>query len=130
MLVATTAGDILIWNRPSGRLVELPGAAASARAAAWEPQTGLLALAGQDGKVRLLAPPTFNPVEELPADGEIGALAFSRDGRYLAWGNAGGAESGTEKRSTMPRPSFPMAPRSSVWRSAAMRRFWPRRHGT
>ena len=69
----------------------LPGPAAGASAAAWEPKTGLLAVGGRDGKIRLLAPPAFAPVEELPAEGDVAVLAFSRDGPLLAWGGARGA---------------------------------------
>ncbi len=89
-LVATASvGDCLLWDRPAGRLVPLTGPAAGA--AAWEPTSGLLALGSRDGTIRLLAPPAFTPVEELPADGDVAVLAFSRDGRRLAWGGAKGA---------------------------------------
>ena len=91
LLAIASVGGCLLWDRPGGRLVPLPGPAAGATAAAWEPKTGLLAVGGRDGSIRLLAPPAFTPVEELSAEGEVAVLAFSRDGRRLAWGGSKGA---------------------------------------
>ena len=88
LLAIASVGDCLLWDRPNGRLVPLTGPAAQGSAAAWEPKSGLLAVGGKDGKVRLLAPPAFEPRDELPAEGDVAVLAFSRDGRYLAWGGA------------------------------------------
>jgi eukaryotic-like serine/threonine-protein kinase len=84
-------GNCLVWDRSGEHLVPLSGPAAHASAAAWEPTAGLLAVGGKDGKVRLLAPPSFQPVEELPAEGDLLSLEFSRDGRRLAWGGDRGA---------------------------------------
>ena len=120
-LVVASVGDCLIWDRPSGRLVPLPGPCGRGSAAAWEPKAGLLAVGGQDGKLRLLAPPAFEPEEELPAEGDIAVLAFSRDGRYLAWGGPRGPGSGTETRSDTPRRSCRTAGRCATLAFSARR---------
>ena len=91
LLAIAGVGDRLLWDRRNNRLVPLLGPAAGATAAAWDPKSGLLAVGGRDARVRLLAPPTFNAVEELPADGDVAVLAFSRDGHRLAWGGTKGA---------------------------------------
>jgi WD40 repeat protein/tRNA A-37 threonylcarbamoyl transferase component Bud32 len=91
LLVRASAGDLLIWDRPNHRQVQLPGFAKRGSAAAWEPKSGLLAVGDQDGKTSLLAPPDFTPVEEVRAEGDVAVLAFSADGHRLAWGGAKGA---------------------------------------
>ena len=91
LLAIASVGGCLVWDRPGGRLIALQGPAAGATAAAWEPRTGLLAVGGQEGSIRLLAPPAFTPVEELSAEGDVAVLAFSGDGRRLAWGGSKGA---------------------------------------
>jgi tRNA A-37 threonylcarbamoyl transferase component Bud32 len=91
LLVLASTGDCLVWDRPRGRLVELPQPVARASAAAWQPVGGLLAVAGSDGRIRLLVPPEFRPAGEVVATGEVAALAFSRKGRLLAWGGSEGA---------------------------------------
>ena len=100
-------GDPLIWDRTNGHFVQLSGPAARGAAAAWEPKTGLLAVGGKDGKVRLLAPPAFEPRDELPAPGDVAVLAFSRDGRYLAWGGAKGARIWDRHTSQYATPLLP-----------------------
>jgi WD40 repeat protein/tetratricopeptide (TPR) repeat protein len=91
LLIVTDTSTCRVWNRPQGRLMELPGAAAQATAAAWHPENGLLAVAEKDGRIRFLEPPSFRPVNELVAGGEVVVLAYSRDGKRLAWGGTNGA---------------------------------------
>jgi serine/threonine protein kinase/WD40 repeat protein len=91
LLVVATTGDCLVWDCRRGRLVLPADATPRDGTAAWEPKQGLLAVAGKEGRIRLLAPPTFAPVEEVKADGEVSVLAFSRDGQRLAWGGPEGA---------------------------------------
>jgi WD40 repeat protein len=91
LLVLASTGDCLLWDRPRGHLVQLPEPAGQGSAAAWQPESGLLAVGGREGPIRLLAAPEFRPVGEVPVDGDVAALAFSRDGRRLAWGGSGGA---------------------------------------
>jgi len=107
LLVIASVGDLLIWDRPNGRLVQVSGLAAQGSAAAWEPKTGLLAVGGKDGKVRLLAPPAFEPIDERPAEGDVAVLAFSRDGRRLAWGGAKGARIWDRKKKEYSTPLLP-----------------------
>jgi WD40 repeat protein len=80
-----------VWDRRLGQLVPLPEAAAKASAAAWQPRSNRLAVAEQSGRIRFLAAPEFQSVEEVAASGSIAVLAFSRDGRRLAWGGPDGA---------------------------------------
>ncbi len=91
LLVVADTGNCLVWDRPRGQLARLPKEAARGFAAAWEPHSGRLAVGGRDGRIRLLAPPGFEAVEEVAAGGEITVLAFSRDGLRLAWGGDKGA---------------------------------------
>jgi WD40 repeat protein len=91
LLVVASTGDCLVWDRPRGQLVQLPRSAARGSAAAWEPESGQLAVGGKDGRIQFLAPAKFERVEEVVASGEITALAFSRDGHRLAWGGTKGA---------------------------------------
>jgi serine/threonine protein kinase/WD40 repeat protein len=91
LLVIASTGGCRVWDRLKSELVALPPQVAEGLAAAWEPKSGLLAVAGKEGRIRFLAPPAFQPTaEEVPA-GEAVALAFSRDGRRVAWGGTEGA---------------------------------------
>jgi len=91
LLVAASTGDCLVWDRRRGRLVPLPDGAAKGVAAAWQPRSKLLAIADEAGVVRFLAAPDFQPVDYVPASAGIGVLAFTRDGKRLAWGGSDGA---------------------------------------
>ncbi len=91
LLVIAASAGCLVWDRPAGRLVALPEPAAKATAAAWQPRSGLLAVAGPDGQIRFLAPPEFRPAAETVPAGQVTALAFSKDGQRLAWGGPEGA---------------------------------------
>ena len=91
LLLTGSTGDCLVWDRPRQRLISLPKAAAKGSPAAWQPGSGLLAVAEKGGAIRLLAPPEFRPVDKVEAGQEITVLEFSRDGKRLAWGGADGA---------------------------------------
>jgi WD40 repeat protein len=91
VLVVGGPGGCRVWDRLGGRPVRLPEPAARGPAAAWQPESGLLAVAYGDGRIRFLAPPEFQPTGEAISAGEVTVLAFSRDGRSLAWGGPGGA---------------------------------------
>jgi WD40 repeat protein len=91
LLVIASTGGCLVWDRLQGRLVDLPDPAAQATAAAWQPESNLLAVARREGHLRLLAPPDFRPAGEVAAGGQIAVLGFSRDGKRLAWGGSDGA---------------------------------------
>ncbi len=91
LLVIASTGECLVWHRPRKILVPLPEAATKGAAAAWQPGSGLLAVAEKAGPIRLLAPPEFRPVDMVDAGREITVLAFSGDGKHLAWGGADGA---------------------------------------
>jgi WD40 repeat protein len=91
LLAVTTTGNCVVWNCPEARLVRLPDDAAEDSAAAWQPGTGRLAIADKEGTITLLAPPEFVPVGEVKTSGKISALAFSMDGKRLAWGGSAGA---------------------------------------
>lgn len=109
LLATARGGDRTVWDRRAGRLVALSGPVPGGSAAAWEPTTGALAVGGNDGKVRLLAPPAFDPEGELAADAEILTLAFSRDGRYLAWGGPRGARVWDREKKDHSTPFLPHA---------------------
>jgi WD40 repeat protein/tRNA A-37 threonylcarbamoyl transferase component Bud32 len=106
LLVRATAGDLLIWDRPTGRLVQLPELA-ELGSAAWDPKSGLLAVGGRDGKIRLLEPPNFTPVEEVRAEGDVAVVAFSPEGRRLAWGGAKGARVWDREKKAYRTPLLP-----------------------
>ena len=125
LLVIARGGDRVIWDRAAGRLVPLSGPVAKGSAAAWEPTAGLLAVGGTDGKVSLLAPPSFEPISELPATDDILALAFSRDGRYIAWGGPKGARVWISRKKTIRLHSYRTRDRSPPWRSAWTASSWP-----
>jgi WD40 repeat protein len=91
LLVIASTGGCLVWDRLQGCLVDLPDPVTQGTAAAWQPESNLLAVAGRDGQLRLLAPPHFRPVGDVAARGQINVLAFSRDGKRLAWGGSDGA---------------------------------------
>jgi WD40 repeat protein len=103
LVAVASVGDCVLWDRPRGRVIPLTGLAAGAAAAAWEPKSGLLAVGNRDGTIRVLAPPAFTPVEELPSEGDVAVVTFSRDGRRLAWGGGKGAriwDRGTKRYTT------------------------------
>lgn len=91
LLVLASAGNCMVWDRPQRMLVPLPGLAGQISAAAWQPKSGFLAAALTDGRIQFLAPPRFQAVQELAARSGIVALAFSQDGKRLAWGGPEGA---------------------------------------
>jgi WD40 repeat protein len=91
LLVVASTGDCLVWDRRQGQLSSLPGAAAKGTAATWQPRSNVLAVAEPLGRIRLFAVPDFRPVGEVAASGEITVMAFSRDGKRLAWGGSDGA---------------------------------------
>jgi eukaryotic-like serine/threonine-protein kinase len=91
LVVVASTGDCLVWDRRRGQMVSLPESAAKSSAAAWQPRSNLLAVADKTGLVRFLAAPDFQPVDEVAASGEIAILAFSRDGKRLAWAGSAGA---------------------------------------
>jgi WD40 repeat protein/tetratricopeptide (TPR) repeat protein/tRNA A-37 threonylcarbamoyl transferase component Bud32 len=91
LLVVATTGNCLVWDRRQRQLVSLPDAAAKSTAAAWQPRSNLLAVADKAGRIRFLAAPDFRPVDEVAAGGAVAVLAFSRDGKRLAWGGPDGA---------------------------------------
>jgi WD40 repeat protein/tetratricopeptide (TPR) repeat protein len=107
LLVIASTGGCLVWDRPHARFVELPGAAAQATAAAWQPGSNLLAVAEKSGLIRFLAAPDFRPVEEVTASGQIAVLAFSRDGKRLAWGGSDGARVWDPDKKEYLTPLFP-----------------------
>ena len=107
VLASAGAGDRVIWDRVRGRLVPLAGPAARGLAAAWDPKSRLLAVGGQDGKVTLLAPPGFNPVQEIPAEGAVAVVTFSRDGRFIAWGGDTGARIWDREKKAFSSPFLP-----------------------
>ena len=92
LLVVASTGDCLVWNRVRGQRVQLPELAAKGSAAAWEPKGGLLAVATKGSRISLLAPPDFRSTGiDAEVSGAITVLAFSRDGKRLAWGGTEGA---------------------------------------
>jgi WD40 repeat protein len=91
VLALAYKGDCLVWDRRQGRLADLPDPVSRASAAAWQPGSGHLAVAGSDGRIRFLAPPGFRSVQELEGGEGITVLAFSGDGKRLAWGGTQGA---------------------------------------
>ena len=103
LVAVASVGDCVLWDGPRGRVIPLTGLAAGAAAAAWEPKSGLLAVGNRDGTIRVLAPPAFTPVEELPSEGDVAVVTFSRDGRRLAWGGGKGGriwDRGTKRYTT------------------------------
>ena len=91
LLVVGTTEDSLVWDCRQDRRVPLSAPLPKGVAAAWEPKKGFLAVTREKGQIQLLAPPSFQPVEDVTAAGEVAVLAFSRDGKRLAWGASEGA---------------------------------------
>ncbi len=89
--------------------MQLAGATARGSAAAWDPTTGVLAVGGGDGKIRLLVPPAFEPSDEVSADGEVTVLAFSSDARLIAWGGPTGARVWDREKKDFATPFLPHA---------------------
>ena len=69
----------------------------------------MLAVAGKDGKIRLLAPPAFEPVDEFAAEVEVTVLAFSRDAGKIAWGGPKGARIWDRQKKDFATPFLPHA---------------------
>jgi WD40 repeat protein len=107
LLVVASTGDCLVWDRRRGQLVPLPEPAAKGSAAAWQPGSNLLAVAEKSGLIRFLATPDFRPVDEVRASGSIAVLAFSRDGKRLAWGSGDGARVWDRDRKEYITPLLP-----------------------
>ena len=92
LLVITSNGACLVWDRLQRQLVELPSWAVQSPAAAWVPGSSLLAIAGKERPIQFLKPPAFQPTgEEVVPDEKVTVLAFSRDGKRLAWGGGASA---------------------------------------
>lgn len=91
LLAVAGTHDCLLWDCQRSQQVRLPESVAKSGAAAWEPKSGLLAVAAKGGAIQLLAPPTFEPVEEVKPGATVSVLAFSADGENLAWGGSEGA---------------------------------------
>jgi eukaryotic-like serine/threonine-protein kinase len=109
LLAAATRGELIIWDRQSGRRVTPPGANTLSAAAAWEPNTGRLAVGGSDGKIRLLVPPAFETAEELTAGDGVTIVAFSNDARKIAWGGPKGARVWDREKKNFLTPFLPHA---------------------
>jgi eukaryotic-like serine/threonine-protein kinase len=107
VFATATVGDYRVWDVLQKRPVPLPRSVVHGLAAAWEPDSGLLAVGGKEGKVRLLAPPTFRIVEEINADGEVNVLAFTRFGRRVAWGGPKGARVWDREKKAYATPFLP-----------------------
>jgi hypothetical protein len=91
LLVIAGSGGCLVWDRPGAHQVRLPEIAAGSTAAAWQPKSGMLAVAGRDGRIRFLIPPEFQPTDNAVSAGDVAVLSFSRDGQRLAWAGPAGA---------------------------------------
>jgi WD40 repeat protein len=84
LATAGIAGDCIVWDVAREQPLALPGAPAKSSAAAWSPDGRRLALGTPDGEVLILRFPEGECLQRFAHHGQIVALAFSGDGRYLA----------------------------------------------
>jgi WD40 repeat protein/serine/threonine protein kinase/tetratricopeptide (TPR) repeat protein len=77
-------GDCTVWDLIQEVPVTLPGKIGSASSAAWSPDGQWLALGTPQGEVFLCRFPSGEVHRRLLHGGQINALAFSPDGRFLA----------------------------------------------
>ncbi|MBN2563455.1 MAG: protein kinase [Phycisphaerae bacterium] len=83
------AGDCLIWDVVRGRQVSLPGEVSPPTTADWSPDGSLLGLGTASGEVVLCSRPDFEIVHRISAAGCIEDVAFSADGKLLAYAGEG-----------------------------------------
>jgi len=91
LLTHTDALRCDVWDLESGSPAMLPGGSRPIAAAAWDLRGEGLALATTDSAVEVFSFPAGQKEERLDAGGPVRVLAFSPDGRYLAWGGQHGA---------------------------------------
>lgn len=83
-------GPLVVVRDLTGAVVtELATGAPAVTGLAVAPDGALVATAGYDGTVGLWSCDTWEPVRELPAGGNVNAIAFSHDGQLLAAAAAG-----------------------------------------
>jgi WD40 repeat protein len=92
LATAGSTGPIRLWEVTTGKeLRQIKDRALAARAVAFSPDASRLATAGADGVVQLWETATGKPWLRGEAhEGPVSALAYTRDGRFLATG--GGAD--------------------------------------
>jgi WD40 repeat protein len=109
-LLALVGGEGLkVWEAATGRELPVPRPKGEVVGAAFSPTEDLLALAGEGGVS--LWDAAGKEVRRLKADPGSGAVAFSRDGRYLA-ADAGGGVRVWEVATGRGAADFPAAPGS------------------
>ena len=91
LLTQTDTDRCDVWDLESGEAFPLPGGSRPITAAVWAPDGGRLALGTKQGAVEILGFPASDRIERFETTGPPTLLAFSPDGRYLAYGGPRGA---------------------------------------
>jgi WD40 repeat protein len=87
LLTDHVSGEWLLWDLESEKQITWPNLKGKATAAAWSPGGKLLVVGTEAGETRILAYPSLRLLHSLEkSPGAVTALAFSRDGRFLAVG--------------------------------------------
>jgi len=85
LLAVNSSFECIFWDIMRDEAIPLPGELATATSAAWSPDGKRLAIGRKSGEVEVLEYARWNRVARIAHRGTIRAVAFNKDGRYLAF---------------------------------------------